>query len=159
MQTMKYLKEENVLHPVTRPHSLKAKYRCTLCPHQSVMISCKEGGWVSELTKQFFSPGQDFRKCEIWSWSLGTCHHGEAEKSRQDICSVQEHRVHTNHKLPPGTERCGLGMAGSLPGRQRLTRLQSTQEQLRPPPKCPVAEGSASHQWVNKLYGAPSPSS
>lgn len=155
---MKSLKEKKVLHPVTCPHSLKAKHCCTLCPHKSVKISCKEGGWVSELTKQNFS-AQDFRKCETGSWSLGTCHHSEAEKSRQDICSVQEHREHTNHKLLPGTEHCGLGVAGSLPGRQRLTRLQPTQEQLRPPPKCPVAEGSAFHQWVNKLYGAPSPSS
>ena len=70
-------------------HPIKAKCRCRSCPLHPLStlickakISCKEEGWASELTKQNFS-AQDFRKCEIGSWSLGTCHHHEAEKSRQ----------------------------------------------------------------------------
>lgn len=78
-------------------------------PTCKAKILCKGGGWASQLAKQNFSAAE-FQK--MWNWILiiGNLPSSLSRKKQTDICSVPEHREHTNYKLLSGTEHCSLSL-------------------------------------------------
>lgn len=80
--------------------------------------SLQTGGWASGLAKQH-SSATAFQW--MWNWILiaGNLPSSLSRRKQTDICSVPEHRQHTNHKPLPGTEHGDLGVSRpghSLPG-------------------------------------------